>query len=32
MKFYARGAGPVLVLGVSGGNAREKLVRFSKPR
>jgi hypothetical protein len=29
-KLYARGVGPVLVLGVSGGNGREELLRFSK--
>ena len=27
-KFYARGVGPVLVLGVSGGSSREELVSF----
>lgn len=29
-KFFARGVGPVLVLGVSGGSDREELVRFTK--
>ena len=29
-KFYARGVGPVLVLGVSGGASREELVRFER--
>jgi hypothetical protein len=29
-KFYARGVGQVLALDVSGGSAREELVRFSK--
>jgi hypothetical protein len=28
-KFYARGVGPVLVVGVSGGSFREELVRFA---
>jgi hypothetical protein len=28
-KFYARGVGPVLALGISGGAGREELVRFS---
>ena len=27
-KFYARGVGPILVLGVSGGSSREELVSF----
>jgi hypothetical protein len=31
-KFYARGVGLVLVLGVSGGSAREELVRYEKGR
>lgn len=30
-KLYARGVGPVLVLGVSGGSAREELVRVVRP-
>lgn len=30
-KFYARGVGPVVVLGVSGGIGREELVRFTHP-
>lgn len=30
-KLYARGVGPVLVLEVSGGSAREELVRFDQP-
>ncbi len=30
-KLYARGVGPVLVLGVSGGEDREELVRFEAP-
>jgi hypothetical protein len=29
-KFYARGVGPVLAVGVSGGSDREELVRFKK--
>jgi hypothetical protein len=29
-KFYARGVGPVLVLGLSGGGGREELLRFSR--
>lgn len=29
-KFYAPGVGPVLVLGISGGGAREELLRFSE--
>jgi hypothetical protein len=29
-KFYARGVGPVLVLGLSGGGGREELVSFSR--
>ena len=29
-KFYAPGIGPVLVLGISGGAAREELVEFSR--
>ena len=29
-KFYARGVGPVLAIGVSGGSDREDLVRFKK--
>jgi hypothetical protein len=31
-KFFARGVGPVLVLGVSGGSGREELVRFTRGR
>ncbi len=31
-KFYARGVGLVLVLGVSGSAAREELVRYEKGR
>jgi len=31
-KFYARGVGPVLVVGVSGGDDREELVRYSAGR
>ncbi|MGH2661372.1 MAG: hypothetical protein ACRDH8_00910 [Actinomycetota bacterium] len=30
-KFYAKGVGPVLVLGVSGGSDREDLIRFRTP-
>jgi hypothetical protein len=30
-KLYARGVGPVLVLGVSGGSDREELLRFRAP-
>jgi hypothetical protein len=29
-KFYARGIGPVLAIGVSGGSDREELVRYSR--
>jgi hypothetical protein len=29
-KLYARGVGPVLVLGVSGGSTREELIRFNR--
>jgi hypothetical protein len=29
-KLYAKGVGPVLVMGVSGGSDREELVRFTK--
>ncbi len=29
-KFYARGVGPVLVVGVSGGDDREELVRYTE--
>jgi hypothetical protein len=29
-KFYARGVGPVLAVGVSGGSDREELVRYSR--
>jgi hypothetical protein len=29
-KFYARGVGPVLAVGVSGGSDREELVRFKR--
>ena len=31
-KFFARGVGPVLAIGVSGGNGREELVRFTRGR
>lgn len=31
-KFYARGVGPVLALGVSGGSGREELVSFTPGR
>jgi hypothetical protein len=31
-KFYARGVGPVLAIGVSGGSEREELVRYTKGR
>ncbi len=31
-KFYARGIGPVLVVGISGGSDREELVRYTKGR
>jgi hypothetical protein len=31
-KLYARGVGPVLVLGASGGSGREELVRFERGR
>jgi hypothetical protein len=30
-KFYAKGVGPVLVLGISGGSDREDLIHFSAP-
>jgi hypothetical protein len=30
-KFYAKGVGPVLVLGVSGGTGREELVELKRP-
>jgi hypothetical protein len=29
-KFYARGVGPVLAITVSGGSAREELIRFER--
>lgn len=29
-KLYAKGVGPVLVLGDSGGSDREELLRFTK--
>ena len=29
-KFYARGIGPVLAVGVSGGSDREELVRYTR--
>jgi hypothetical protein len=29
-KFYARGIGPVLAIGVSGGSDREELIRYSR--
>ena len=28
-KFYARGVGPVLAIGISGGADREELVRYT---
>lgn len=31
-KFFARGIGPVLAVGVSGGNDREELVRYARGR
>ncbi len=31
-KFYARGVGPVLAVGVSGGSDREELVSFTRGR
>jgi hypothetical protein len=31
-KFYARGVGPVLAVGVSGGSDREELLRIRQPR
>jgi hypothetical protein len=31
-KFYARGIGPVLAVGVSGGDDREELVRYARGR
>ena len=31
-KFYARGVGPVLAVGVSGGSGREELVSFTRGR
>ena len=31
-KFYARGVGPVLAVGVSGGSSREELVRYRRGR
>ena len=30
LKFYARGVGPVLAIGISGGSGREELVRYAK--
>lgn len=30
-KLYARGIGPVLALGISGGAGREELVEYTKP-
>ena len=30
LKFYARGVGPVLAIGVSGGSDREELVRYTQ--
>ena len=30
-KFYAKGIGVMLVLGVSGGNDREELISFTPP-
>jgi hypothetical protein len=32
LKFYARGIGPVLAVGVSGGSDREELVRYTRGR
>jgi hypothetical protein len=29
-KFYARGVGPVLTLGISGSIGREELIRFRR--
>jgi hypothetical protein len=29
-KFYARGVGPVLVIGISGGSGREELISYTK--
>jgi hypothetical protein len=29
-KFYARGVGPVLLVGLAGGNFWQQLVRFTK--
>jgi hypothetical protein len=29
-KFYAKGVGPVLVVGISGGSDREELIRFTR--
>ena len=29
-KFYAKGIGPVLELGLSGGVGREELIRFTR--
>jgi hypothetical protein len=29
-KFYAKGVGPVLAVGISGGSDREELVRFTR--
>ena len=31
-KLYARGVGPVLALGISGGGGREELLRFRRAR
>lgn len=31
-KFFARGVGPVLAVGVSGGSDREELLRFRRGR
>ncbi len=31
-KFYARGIGPVLAVGISGDSGREELVRFRRGR
>ena len=30
LKFYARGVGPVMAIGVSGGSDREELVRYTR--
>ncbi len=30
LKFYARGIGPVLAVGISGGSDREELLRYTR--